>query len=157
MPIVFARVDDRLVHGQIVQAWLPMLGAEEVLIPFSKGEKPLFSRGLLRLSLPYEYELTVLDTAEAVRHVSSCNKKIFLLVNSLNVMTDLIKDGLQISSVNIGGMHFKPDAQKLADHVYLSKADKKSLKLIRDLGINIETRAVPTDVSVAVNEVLRDA
>lgn len=61
MPIVFARVDDRLIHGQIVQAWLPELNVDEIVIPRSPKAQGNFNEGLLRLSLPYEYELTVLD------------------------------------------------------------------------------------------------
>lgn len=152
MPVIFARVDDRLIHGQIVQAWLPELNADEVLIPCAKGSS--LNAGLLRLCLPYEYELTLLDAAAAVRHASASKRRVFLLMGSLKDLTELITNGLQIRSVNIGGMHFKPGAQKLADHVFLDEADKRALKLVHDLGIAIETRAVPNDVSVSITEVL---
>lgn len=154
MPIVFARVDDRLIHGQVVQAWLPELNIDEVLIARSAGNSSRLNEGLLRLSLPYEYELSILDAASAVRHAVKSKRRIFLLLDSLEVLADLIKEGLQIKSVNIGGMHFKENAQKLAEHVFLDQQDKKLLKLIRDLGITIETRAVPNGVSISIQEVL---
>ena len=154
MPIVFARVDDRLIHGQVVQAWLPELNIDEVLISYSKEKKDTLNKGLLRLSLPYEYELSVLDAPAAMRHAATSKKRIFLLLDSLEAFADLVKEGLQIKSVNIGGMHFKENAQKLAEHVFLDTQDKKLLKLIHDLGISIETRAVPNGVSISVNEVL---
>ena len=154
MPIVFARVDDRLIHGQVVQAWLPELNIDEVLISYSKEKKDTLNEGLLRLSLPYEYELSVLDAPAAMRHAATSKKRIFLLLASLEAFADLVKEGLQIKSVNIGGMHFKENAQKLAEHVFLDTQDKKLLKLIHDLGIAIETRAVPNGVSISVNEVL---
>ncbi len=150
MPIIFARVDDRLIHGQIVQAWLPELNVDEVLIPCTKEKEECLNRGLLRLSLPYEYELTVLDTAEAVRYAAQSNRRIFLLMGSLREAADLIKDGLQLKSINIGGMHFKDGAQKLEEHVFLDDQDKQFLRLMRDLGISIETRAVPNSSSISV-------
>ena len=52
MPIVFARVDDRLIHGQIVQAWLPELNVDEIVIPRSPKAQGHFNEALLRLSLP---------------------------------------------------------------------------------------------------------
>ena len=76
-------------------------------------------------------------------------------MGSLKEFTDLIKDGLQIKSINIGGMHFKDGAQKLDDNVFLDAYDKQFLKLIRDLGIQIEARAVPSSASVSVSEVLK--
>ena len=150
MPIIFARVDDRLIHGQIVQAWLPELNVDEVLIPFSKGSEGRLNRGLLRLSLPYEYDLTILDSPAAASHAAESNRRIFLLMGSLKEAAELIQNGLQFTSINIGGMHFKDGAQKLADNVFLDGDDKRFLKLIRDLGINIETRAVPSSASVSV-------
>lgn len=155
MPIIFARVDDRLIHGQIVQAWLPELNVDEVLIPFSKGNEARLNRGLLRLSLPYEYELTILDSPAAARRANESNRRIFLLMGSLKEAADLIKDGLQIKSLNIGGMHFKDGAQKLAENVFLDNEDKRFLKLIRDLGIRIETRAVPNSPSLSVDGALK--
>ena len=154
MPIIFARVDDRLIHGQIVQAWLPELNVDEVLIPFSKGNEARLNRGLLRLSLPYEYDLTILDSTAAARHAAESNRRIFLLMGSLQEAAELIQNGLPFTSINIGGMHFKDGAQKLADNVFLDNKDKRFLKLIRDLGINIETRAVPSSASVSVAGVL---
>ncbi len=155
MPIIFARVDDRLIHGQIVQAWLPELNVDEILIPSSKEKESCLNRGLLRLSLPYEYTLTILDPRECVRYAAQSKRRIFLLMGGLKDFTDLIKDGLQIKSINIGGMHFKEGAQKLDENVFLDADDKRFLKLIRDLGITIETRAVPNSQSISVNEAIQ--
>ncbi|MBR4355171.1 MAG: PTS sugar transporter subunit IIB [Elusimicrobiaceae bacterium] len=155
MPIIFARVDDRLIHGQIVQAWLPQLNVDEVVIPRTKRNSHSLNPGLLRLSLPYEYELSILDAIEIAQHASRSKRRIFLLMDSLQDFTDLITEGINVPSVNIGGMHFKEGAQKLADNVFLDDADKHLLRLIRDLGISIETRAVPNATSVSVNEVIQ--
>lgn len=155
MPIIFARVDDRLIHGQIVQAWLPELNVDEILIPCSKGKETCLNRGLLRLSLPYEYELTILDSHSCARYAANSKRRIFLLMGSLQEFTELIEDGLQIKTLNIGGMHFKEGAQKLDENVFLDQDDKRFLKLIRDLGINIETRAVPNSQSISVNEAIK--
>ena len=154
MPIIFARVDDRLIHGQIVQAWLPQLNVDEVIIPCTKKNKQTLNQGLLRLSLPYEYELSIMESSKIAQYAATSKRRIFLLMDCLQDLTDLLTDGLQIRSVNIGGMHFKEGAQKLADNVFLDKTDKQFLKLIHDLGIDIETRAVPNDTSISVNEVL---
>lgn len=154
MPIVFARVDDRLIHGQIVQAWLPELNVDEVLIPCAKQRQALLNKNLLRLSLPYEYHLTVLDSHACVQYARQSSKRIFVLVGSLQELADLIEDGLQIKSINIGGMHFKSHAQKLAENVFLDKEDKRWLRIISNLGIRIETRAVPNAKSISVTEAL---
>jgi len=157
MPIVFARVDDRLIHGQIVQAWLPQLNVDEVIIPCTQRNRTVLNRGLLRLSLPYEYELSFLEPAQIARHAATSKRRIFLLMESLEDFKDLVTDGVKIKSVNIGGMHFKEGARKLADNVFLAPTDKQLLKLIHDLGICIETRAVPNASTLSETEVLCDS
>lgn len=154
MPIVFARVDDRLIHGQIVQAWLPELNVDEIVIPCNTKKGTNVNEGLLRLSLPYEYDLTVLDAKRCVSYLAGSKRRVFLLLGSLEDLNPLIEDGLQLSSLNIGGMHFKQGAQKLAENVFLDAQDKLVLKILSDLGIDIETRAVPNSQSVSVKEAI---
>ena len=153
MPIVFVRVDDRLIHGQVVQAWLPQLNVDEVIIPCTKKNKNAFNQGLLRLSLPYEYELSFMEVEKIASYAAETSRRLFLLMGSLQDLSELITNGVPVRSVNIGGMHFKNGAQKLADHVFLDAQDKRLLKLARDLGIDIETRAVPNGPSLSVSEV----
>ncbi|WP_428074724.1 PTS sugar transporter subunit IIB [Candidatus Avelusimicrobium luingense] len=155
MAIVFTRVDDRLIHGQVVQAWLPQLNVDEVIIPCTKTNRENLNQGLLRLSLPYEYELSILDVEKVANHVAKFPKKrFFLLLSCLQDLADTITNAVPIRAVNIGGMHFKEGAQKLAEHVFLDTQDRKLLKLVHDLGITIETRAVPNDTTLSVSEVL---
>ena len=155
MPIVFARVDDRLIHGQVVQAWLPELNIDEVVIPCPKARESRINKNLLRLSLPFEYDLTVLEPARCVGYMTGSPKRILLLMSSLQDLQPLLEDGLQIKSVNIGGMHFKQGAHKLAEHVFLDETDKNTLQILNDLGISIETRAVPSSKSISIKEILQ--
>ncbi len=154
MPIVFARVDDRLIHGQIVQAWLPELNVDEILIPCASKGKALVNKGLLRLCLPYEYELTVLESNRCKQYIEHSNKNIFLLAASLQDLMPLLEDGLKVKSLNIGGMHFKQGAQKLDDNVFLDEQDKRLLSIFKTLGLNIETRAVPNAKSISLEGVI---
>lgn len=154
MPVIFARVDDRLIHGQIVQAWLPELNIDEVLIPFASSSTRPINKKLLRLSLPFEYDLTILEPKDCVRYMDNSKKRILLLMSSLQDLKPLLEDGLSIKSLNIGGMHFKEGAKKLADHVFLDGQDQLTLKILNDLGIDIETRAVPNSKSISVKEIL---
>lgn len=154
MPIVFARVDDRLIHGQIVQAWLPELDIDEVVIPCAPERAKHVNKNLLRLSLPYEYDLSILEPASCVAYMAASRKRILLLMGSLQDLQPLLEDGLQIKSLNIGGMHFKDGAHKLAENVFLDAQDKYTLRILTDLGIAIETRAVPSSKSISVTETL---
>ena len=82
------------------------------------------------------------------------SKRILLLMRALQDLQPLLEDGLQIKSVNIGGMHFKQGAQKLAENVFLDDTDKNTLRILNDLGISIETREVPSSKSISIKEIL---
>lgn len=155
MPVIFARVDDRLIHGQIVQAWLPELNIDEVVIPCAKGQERDINKNLLRLSLPFEYVLTILEPSSCVRYITQSTKRILLLLASLQDLKPLLEDGLHIKSLNIGGMHFKEHAQKLAENVFLNQQDRVTLQILNDLGIDIETRAVPSSKSISLKEIVQ--
>ena len=152
MPIVFARVDDRLIHGQVVQAWLPALDVDEVLIPCPAERATQMNNNLLRLSLPFEYELTILEPDRCMPYAACSKKRILLLLRGLADLPLLLQDGLKIKSINIGGMHFKEGAQKLAENVFLDKQDKTILRTLKELGIEVETREVPASKSICIKE-----
>ena len=98
--------------------------------------------------------MSFIEVEKIASYAAQSPKRFFLLMESLQDLSELITNGVPIRSVNIGGMHFKDDAQKLADHVFLDAQDKRLLKLAHDLGIEIETRAVPNGPTLSADEVL---
>lgn len=153
MPIVFARVDDRLIHGQIVQAWLPQLAKIDEVLLITETMHTI-NKNLLRLSLPYEYKLTIMDPLEAESYIPTTSSKLFLLFPSLKEVNKLLKKGVLCKSLNIGGMHYKENAHKFDDHLFLDAEDLEILKFASGLGIQIDTRSVPNAKTMALKEIL---
>ena len=73
--IVLTRIDNRLIHGQVVQGWLPSLDVSEVLIVSPRAQKTQFMQKMLRLSLPSGYKLTILDAKEAAVYSAQSQEK----------------------------------------------------------------------------------
>ena len=81
--IVWTRVDNRLIHGQIVQGWLPSLDVSEVLIVSPGAVKKEFVRKMLRLALPGGYKLTVLGPKEAKKYSEDSQEKLFIIIEDI--------------------------------------------------------------------------
>ena len=75
MPITLVRIDDRLVHGQVVEGWLPFLRAQRVLVVSDAAASDETQVMLMQLALPDEVELTVLPVAEAASDNAAAIRK----------------------------------------------------------------------------------
>ncbi|WP_424245114.1 mannose/fructose/N-acetylgalactosamine-specific phosphotransferase system component IIB [Elusimicrobium posterum] len=150
--INFARVDDRLIHGQIVQGWLPKLNVEEIVLAVGKID-PLQST-LMRMSLPDEYGLQILSIPKASAYIAQSDKKIFLLMREVETAYELIELGAEIKELNIGGLHYRDGRDKILDDVYISPDEKILLKDIYSRGIVIDGRSVPNEIKKDLKGIL---
>ena len=148
MPIILARIDDRLIHGQIVQGWLKNISVEKILVASDMAAKDLLSQTLMGMALPDNVALEVktVDAAAASIIAGNYDKmKTMLLVSSPHDILRIIEKGADIKSVNIGGMHFTPGKKQLACNICVNCEDIVDLHSIYLKGIEIEGRVLPLD------------
>lgn len=152
MPVIFARVDERLVHGAVVQGWLPLTKTKEVLVVYSGAGE--LEKNLLRMALPPEYGLRVLPPQEAAAHIKENKDNIFLLARDLEDFKKLLSSGAGIKEVNIGGVYFKEGAKTLRPGFYLTEREKDILKELIAAGVKIDARGVPKDKDFDIKVVI---
>jgi PTS system mannose-specific IIB component len=150
MPVIFARIDDRLVHGQVVQGWLPFLDAAEIIVVSDAVAADDMRKALMRLSLPDGVALKVLGVAAAAKYLletGSGESNMLLLAAGPADILKLAQAGVAFPSVNVGGMHYSLGKAQMGRALFMSAEDIKSLKALSELGIKLEGRGVPTDES----------
>ncbi len=142
MSIIFTRVDDRLIHGQVVQGWLPGMDIEEVVVvtPNMGGFK---MAALMRMALPMIYEMQQGSAADMAEYLKKADKKIFLLIYSLKELEELVNAGVNLKHVNIGGIHYAHGKTEVCDNFFLNKQEREILKTLAESGINFDCRSVP--------------
>lgn len=158
MPIVLVRIDDRLVHGQVVQGWIPQLDPDEVLVVSRGVQTDEMRKTLMRLSLPDEIELKVMNPPEAAAYVGAEKKdgpKTLILAPGPSEVAEMLDSGAAFSSVNVGGMHYSVGKTQMGKAIFLSAEDISSLKQIASKGVKLEGRGVPTDETVDVLEMIQ--
>ncbi len=143
--IVLTRVDNRLIHGQIVQGWLPSLEVSEVLVVSPRAEKIQFIQKMLRLSLPSGYKLTILGAKEAVLYLQNSQEKIFIIIEAISVLQDMLNEGFSPKVITLGNTPFSEGKKQYSQGVFLSEDEVKELKIWEtEKHISIEIRSLPT-------------
>ncbi len=158
MPITLFRIDDRLIHGQVVEAWVPYLKADEIVVISDEISADEVRGTIMRFSTPEDVELKIMGVAAAFAYLNghSSAGSILVLLPGLKEAADMISKGLKIPSLNIGGMHYSAGKNvSIGKAIFLSEEDCGYLKFISGAGVELEGRGVPTDKPINLMEAIK--
>lgn len=157
MPIVLVRVDNRLVHGQILSAWMPALDADGLLVADDEAAGNSLVQSAMAIALPPEVELEVVPTADARRAIEKLpsGRRVIVLVRDVADAVRLVESGAPVQRLNLGNVHFTRGRAPVSQAVYLSPDEVQVLKKIEAAGVEVELRTLPRDPSVPLGEVSR--
>ena len=145
--IVLSRIDDRLIHGQVVEGWVNFLKATCILVADDTVASNTLQRSIMELSVPQGLKVFIGRVEEVCEQLLAktldAERTILLFSNPSDVLR-AIKDGLECRVINIGGMHYVPGKRKLIDVLAVNDKDLEALKEIAARGIKIDVQAVPT-------------
>ncbi len=158
MPITLARVDDRLIHGQIVEAWVPNLDIGEIIVVSDEIVEDETRRAIMKFAIPEDVDLKTMSVQDAIKYFPKANKSeinTLFLFPGLKEIIQLLDGGLKIDKLNIGGMHYSAGKnQSIGRAIFLSKEDCAYFNDIFSRGIKIEGRGVPSDIPVDIMKVI---
>lgn len=148
MAITLLRVDDRLIHGQVVEGWLPFLKADLVVVVSDGVAVDPVQTALMKMALPPAVGLVALAVADAPALLlgpQAAARKILVLVPGPTEALALLKSGVVVDRVNVGGLHFTVGKVQLGRAVFLDEKDKAALLGIAKRGVRLEGRPLPSD------------
>ena len=157
MSLDLVRIDDRLVHGQVVAGWGTYLNTNRIIlcsdeIADSKLESDMFMSA--KETAPYPLtisEYTQQQTIQELRNNTKNNERIILLVETPQELLQLINSGLKIDKINVGGMHYSDGKRPLTPYIYVDDDDIITLKKLNELGIKLEGKDVPSGKSIDIS------
>ncbi|MBU2575333.1 MAG: PTS sugar transporter subunit IIB [Elusimicrobia bacterium] len=157
MPVALYRIDDRLIHGQVVESWVPYLKIAEIVVVSDDIASDDIRRTIMRFSTPEGVELKILKVQEAFDCLNGAPgpQNILVLLPGLKEAADLLSKGLKIPSLNIGGMHYCAGKNiSIGRAIFLSDEDCGYLKFLAGAGVGLEGRGVPNDKPINPIEAL---
>ena len=138
------RIDDRLIHGQVVVGWGSKLNPDYIILSDNDVASDESESELYLLGVPFEYEGKVIGFSETVDFIKeNQSKKIIVVVKSPNSIINLIKYGLEIGQLNIGGMHSKEGKKEINHYVYMNEKEYNDLLELNHKGIEIFIQDLP--------------
>ncbi len=156
--VVFTRIDDRLIHGQVVEGWVNFLKATSILVADDRVASNALQRSIMEISVPQGlavYIGTVEDVCGRLRSSAAAGERAILLFSTPVDVERALALGLQCSAINIGGMHFMPGKRKLIDVLAVDDADVDALRAITARGIKVEVQAVPTQKPMPLDKLFK--
>lgn len=148
MSIKMIRIDDRLIHGQIVTAWAKNLQIDKIWIVDDGVEKDDFIKGIMQMVAPSDRELIITgldDIRRLVEKFDSEPDNVLILIKFPYVAKELFQAGVKLKELNIGGMGAGSDRQKLFKNISASQSEKDTLKSIQDMGVNVYFQVTPDE------------
>lgn len=148
MSIIHARVDERLVHGQVATVWTNSLGAERIMVVNDQVVKDEMQIGVLKMAKPTGVKMSILSKRKAVININEGkydNEKVFLITRNIQDMADLINEGVDLKTFNVGNVSQKEDSTAIKKSVALTPAE---IQVIRDLsakGVVVTAQMVPSE------------
>ncbi|GAB4181917.1 MAG: PTS sugar transporter subunit IIB [Calditrichia bacterium] len=151
------RIDDRLVHGQVVVGWGSVLHFDTILLVKEDVGEEEWEQELIRSACPDYIDLIFEDKLHynsAIKEHETDQLKCISLIASLDTCWELVTNDFPVHDINVGGIHFKPDREEVLPYVYLSDEEKKLCRQIIDLGYQLIAQDLPSSPKVNLQDVL---
>jgi mannose/fructose/N-acetylgalactosamine-specific phosphotransferase system component IIB len=153
--ISLVRVDNRLIHGQVVEAWLPTLKVSRVVVADDEAASSLLIRSAMGLAVPSSIAVEIHSFGEAdFKRISRDEKKTLVLVRDVAGAAAARDRGLQLAALNVGNVHFATGRKQISPSVFLSQGELDQLKMLSESGIDVEARAVPSERAIGLDEMV---
>jgi D-glucosaminate PTS system EIIB component len=145
MSWVLQRVDDRLIHGQVIVAWGRRLRPSRIWVVDDASAADPWERELLATVAPgIEVRVaTVAEAAAAYADEAAAAGGAFLLVRDLRSALALVEAGASIAAFTLGGLHYAPGRDKINEYIYLGAEDRRVARALIARGVRLEVQDVP--------------
>ena len=153
MAVELLRIDDRLVHGQVVEGWVKALRINAIVVASDAVDADDTQKALYFLAVPHGVELSCLklsDAASQWKRGEWKNNRALVLVSTPQEALDLYKAGAPLKFVNLGGLHYCAGRVPILKGISLDDADVRALKELAANGVVLEARALPLDEPVDI-------
>jgi mannose/fructose/N-acetylgalactosamine-specific phosphotransferase system component IIB len=158
--IALVRVDNRLVHGQILEAWVPFIKAKCIFVVEDNAASDFFCETVMRMAVPSEVEVNILSVEDFARFYAyerGKGKKTIVLFSNIADACRAYKLGFHFDKLNIGNIYNEKYKLCCAPSVFLCDKDIRDIiTLLESAGVLIELKRVPREKAVNIKDALKD-
>ena len=152
MPIVLARIDDRLIHGQVAHGWSALRATLFVVVSDTLRADPSLA-DLYLVAVPDGARGRVLSVAETLapsfREEAERERTILVLPGTEEALR-LVEGGLPLVELNVGGLHFSEGKRELLPYLFWDDADLERLRSLAARGVKLTAQDLPSNPAHAL-------
>jgi len=158
MGIIHARVDERLIHGQVATVWTNLIGASRIIVVNDKVVHDKMQIGALKLAKPTGVKLSILSVRKGFENIKNGKydeDNAFLITRNIQDMRTLIDGGIELEKFNVGNISAKPGSKAIKKSVALTDEDINDIKHLLDNGVQITAQMLPGESDVSIEAFLK--
>jgi PTS system mannose-specific IIB component len=157
--IALVRVDNRLLHGQILEAWIPRLAIREVVVADDAAAADDLARAAMTLCVPPDLPVRVVALADVPwGELARAPHGVLVLVRDVAALSRAVAGGLSPAlarRVNLGNLHFEAGRRPVTPSVFLAASELEALRALAAAGFEIEARAIPAEPPAGLADIER--
>ncbi len=157
--IALVRVDNRLVHGQILEAWVPFVEARCIMVVDDNSASDFFCETVIRMAVPSDIEVNICsveDFAANYEYNRGSGKKTIVLFSNINDALRAYEQGFHFEKLNIGNIYHEDYKVCCAPSVFLCEPEITDIfRLLREKGVAVELKRVPREKAVEIEDALK--
>lgn len=157
MKIGLARIDDRLIHGQVATRWTKETNVSRIIVVSDEVAADHVRSTLLKQVAPPGVTAHVVDVEKMIRVYNNPaygRDRVMLLFTNPTDVVRLVENGVNITTVNIGGMAFRQGKTQITNAVSVDEKDIEAFKKLDARGIELEVRKVSSDSRLKMMELI---
>ncbi|MEA3545853.1 MAG: PTS sugar transporter subunit IIB [Thermodesulfobacteriota bacterium] len=148
MRLVLTRIDNRLIHGQVLEAWVPFVRADCIVVANDEIAGNQLKKMMMRASVPSQMRVEIGTVVESVALLNSVQLKrcrVLLLFGTTSDAVRAYREGLAYDRLNLGNLHADKGKARFSCTLFLNPADMDDLELLDQAGIKITSCCIPAD------------
>lgn len=157
MKIGLARIDDRLIHGQVATRWTKETNVARIIVVSDEVANDHVRKTLLTQVAPPGVTAHVVDVDKMVRvwnNPKYAQDRVMLLFTNPTDVLRIVEQGVVIKSINIGGMAFRQGKTQVNNAVSVDDKDIEAFRKLNERGIELEVRKVSNDPKLKMMDLI---
>ncbi|MDN3955608.1 PTS system mannose/fructose/N-acetylgalactosamine-transporter subunit IIB [Sporolactobacillus laevolacticus] len=155
MTIQLARIDQRLIHGIIVNQWAFETKASRLMVIDDAASKDEVLKASMRLSKPAGTGMSIIDTEKAINNFLNHNydtQRVFIIAKEPSTFVKLLDAGIALPKINVGIIFNENGRENITKFVSVNEEEKQDLKELKSRGVPVTIQYVPTDTEEDINK-----
>ncbi len=159
MAIVDVRIDDRLIHGQVISYWIPALSVERIVIIDDKIAGDEVRMATLKFGCPGKIKLAIItpkSAAEKFKAGLDEGSRVMILCTGPDQLVQLAEAGFVVDTITVGNISTREAAVKIKRNMFVTPQQKADFKKLATMGVKLFYQNIPGDAKEDLTATVAD-